>query len=176
MTRSPDWEPGRTGTAGTSAAMDAWIASHGRDTIEGITTTRIPDLADMLSQGSAAGESAERMAAAISVVLGFDQRTDVIAVTETERGKNGGMTDAYRLAGVMQKQWVTMHDGKVCGTCRANEAEGWIAFDALFQSGNLAPGAHPNCRCHLDWPARPCRREEVRPRGGHHRAGVLAGR
>ena len=110
----PDWEPSRTGTAATSAAMDAWLASHGRDTIEGITTTRISDLAAMLSQGSAAGESAEHMAAAISVVLGFDQRTDTIAVTETERGKNGGMTDAYRLAGVMQKSWQTMRDGKVC--------------------------------------------------------------
>jgi 8-oxo-dGTP pyrophosphatase MutT (NUDIX family) len=145
----PDWEPGRTGTAATSAAMDAWVASHGRDVIEGITTTRIPGLADMLSQGAAAGETAEHMAAAIAVVLGFDQRADTIAVTETERGKNGGMTDAYRLAGVMQKFWKTREDAKVCGTCRANEAEGWIAFDAPFTSGNLSPGAHPNCRCRL---------------------------
>ena len=130
--------------------MDAWIASHGRDTLEGITTTRIPDLANMLSQGSAAGETAEHMAAAIPVVVRFDQRADVIAVSEVERGKNGGMTDAYRLAGVMQKQWITMHDGKVCGTCRANEAQGWIAFGAPFQSGALSPLQHPNCRCHLN--------------------------
>jgi 8-oxo-dGTP pyrophosphatase MutT (NUDIX family) len=144
------WAPGNTGAAGKPAALDAWIASHGRDTIEGITTTRVSDLADALTKGAAAREDAETIAAAIPIVLGFDQRADVIAVTETERGKNGGMTGAYRLAGVMQKRWVTMHDGKVCGTCRANEAEGWVAFDAPFKSGNLAPGAHPNCRCHLE--------------------------
>ena len=163
------------GYGGNVAAMDAWIASHGRDTLEGITTTRIPDLANMLSQGSAAGETAEHMAAAIPVVLGFDQRADVIAVSEVERGKNGGMTDTYRLAGVMQKQWITMHDGKVCGTCRANEAQGWIAFGVPFQSGNLAPAEPiPNCRCHLNGRAGSRCRAEVRPRGGPERAGVLA--
>ncbi len=145
----PDWEPSDTGTAGTSAAMDAWIASHGRDTLEGIITTRIPELADMLSQGSAAGETAEHMAAAIPVVLGFDGRADLIAVSEVERGKNGGMTDAYRLAGVMQKFWKTREDARVCGICRANENEGWVAFDALFQSGNPSPPNHPRCRCRL---------------------------
>jgi 8-oxo-dGTP pyrophosphatase MutT (NUDIX family) len=146
----PGWEPGTTGTAGTSQAMDAWIASHGRDTLEGITTTRIPDLANMLSQGSAAGETAEHMAAAIPVVVRFDQRADLIAVSEVERGKNGGMTDAYKVAGVMQKRWITMNDGAVCRTCLTNQAQEWIPFNVLFQSGDPAPLAHPRCRCHLD--------------------------
>ena len=65
------------------------------------------------------------------IVLRFDQRAGLIAVTEAERGKNGGMTDAYRLAGVMQKFWQTRNDALVCGNCKANQAEGWIAFDAI---------------------------------------------
>ena len=146
----PDWEPSSTGTAGTSAAMDAWIASHGRDVIEGITTTRISDLADALTKAANAGEDAETIAASVPIVLGFDGRADLIAVTETERGKNGGMTDAYKLAGVMQKRWITMNDGAVCRTCLTNQAQGWIAFNVLFQSGDPAPLAHPRCRCHLD--------------------------
>ncbi len=144
------WEPGNTAAAGTSAALDAWIASHGRDVIEGITTTRISDLADALTKAANAGQDAETIAASVPIVLGFDQRADLIAVSETERGKGAGMTDAYRLAGVMQKQWITMHDGKVCGICRANEAQGWIAFNAPFQSGAMHPLQHPRCRCHLN--------------------------
>ena len=73
------WEPGETSSAGKPTALDAWVASHGRDVIEGITTTRIADLADALTRASQAGEDAETIAATVPIVLGFDQRADVIA-------------------------------------------------------------------------------------------------
>ena len=145
----PDWEPGTTGTAGTSAAMDAWIASHGRDTLEGITTTRIPDLANMLSQGPRRGRPRSNGRGDAGCARVRSAR-GLIAVSEVERGKNGGMTDAYRLAGVMQKHWITMQRWCRLPDVPGEQAQGWIAFNVLFQSGDPAPLAHPRCRCHLN--------------------------
>ncbi len=51
---------------------------------------------------------------------------------------------------VIFKRWSTAHDGKVCHTlCLENAAAGPIPLNEVFPSGDLAPLAHPRCRCSL---------------------------
>jgi hypothetical protein len=58
----------------------------------------------------------------------------------------------WKMLGIAYKGWQTRNDAKVCAKCRANQAAGFIPLDAPFPSGNVAPGAHPRCRCWLTTP------------------------
>lgn len=141
------WEPGSEGSATDVDGLQEWIASHGRDALEGIEDTLAEELAAYLDGRARAGADADAIAAGIADVLDADNRSDMITVTELHRAEQAAVQGVYRDAGVMLKQWLT--EPGACPVCLANEAEGPVAFGAPFQSGAMSPPQHPHCRCSL---------------------------
>jgi SPP1 gp7 family putative phage head morphogenesis protein len=76
-----------------------------------------------------------------------DERAMLIARTETIRASNQGALASYRAADVAQKEWTTAEDDRVSEDCEANGDQGPIGIDEAFDSGDMTPPAHPNCRC-----------------------------
>jgi len=78
-------------------------------------------------------------------------RAETIARTEIGNADIQGNMEAYQEAidsGIeVKKRWITGADE--CDDCAANADQGAIDFDELFQSGDDAPLAHPNCRCDI---------------------------
>lgn len=78
-------------------------------------------------------------------------RADLIAYYEKRSSTNDGKLEAADLLGPEYgKRWRTKKDGIVETICEANEAQGAIPLDQPFQSGDMAPLAHPECRCDLE--------------------------
>lgn len=83
-------------------------------------------------------------------------RTRAALIAQAEVGMaagNGQLASLEALArrGMdVSKKWSTSHDTRVClEHCMVNELAGPIPLHALFPSGDLAPLAHPRCRCAL---------------------------
>lgn len=73
-------------------------------------------------------------------------RAGMIAQTEVVTAYNAGRKATAEAAGFNEHQWET-ESGNPCEICLANEAQGWIPIGLAFQSGDMAPAAHPNCEC-----------------------------
>lgn len=86
-------------------------------------------------------------------------RATLIAVTEIGNAYVRGQVEAAQKlihAGIiLEKSWHTTGDDRVSEGCQANEAEGWIAFEQTFASGDQHPLRFPGCRCALMIRARP---------------------
>ena len=82
-------------------------------------------------------------------------RAALIAQAEVGMAQNMGTLASFKaleeITGLkMKKRWSTAHDEKVClELCAVNALAGAIPLDHLFPSGDLAPLAHPRCRCAL---------------------------
>lgn len=107
-------------------------------------------IADGLAENIGVREMIVRFAA-----KGFS-RVDAERLIETAvatANENQNLEAAIRLEGEgrlkVQKGWSTGKDEKVCGACRANEAQGWIGLSEPFQSGHMCAPAHIGCRCSL---------------------------
>lgn len=78
-------------------------------------------------------------------------RAELIARTELAQAYETAVSiqgQELQRAGIpMQKRWLAVSDGKVDELCSDNEVDGWIDFDASFNSGDTEPPAHPACRC-----------------------------
>lgn len=76
-------------------------------------------------------------------------RADTVALQTVSDGYHGGgkdtATEVADAGMVVEKSWETQDNP--CEICIANEAEGWIPYDAPHDSGDFEPGAHPNCAC-----------------------------
>lgn len=73
-----------------------------------------------------------------------------IARTETAFARNQGALIAAKQSGVvLGKKWELGEEA--CELCEANAAQGQVGLDGVFQSGDEAPPAHPNCRCSLGY-------------------------
>ena len=110
-------------------------------------TTRVM-LRGLVSNAIDNGWSTDMLAQAISDATAFsDARADMIARTETAIANVEGSMIAYRESGMVQeKEWSLAQDN-YCDICATNAAQGAIALDDTFDSGDDAPPAHPNCRC-----------------------------
>lgn len=79
------------------------------------------------------------------------ERAILIARTETMNAHGRGALEGYLMArdeGIsLKKAWSPAPDA--CVVCLDNEAQGPIELEEPFQSGDMAPTAHPNCRCVL---------------------------
>lgn len=74
-----------------------------------------------------------------------------IARTETHGARmQGGLFAAQESGVVESKTWV-LGEENACDVCLANAAQGPIALDADFASGDAAPGCHVNCMCTLSY-------------------------
>lgn len=76
------------------------------------------------------------------------QRADAAARYEAARAYNTGLLQSLWGAG-MTKEWVTTSDHPCEELCLPNEDQGAIPVEDVFQSGDYAPLAHPNCMCIL---------------------------
>lgn len=76
-------------------------------------------------------------------------RAKMIARTEVTRAQSEATLDAWKVTGVVETvKWVTSSLG-CCDECAENAEAGAIPVGDAFPSGDVAPGAHPNCRCVL---------------------------
>lgn len=80
-----------------------------------------------------------------------EERALLIASTEITSANSMGALASYEAAkeeGVtLKKSWLILEDA--CDICQENADQGPIDLDEEFPSGDMAPGAHPNCRCVL---------------------------
>jgi hypothetical protein len=144
------YEAGAQAAGSTAAAADleAFLATHGEHWADLISGTGGPTLVQAIKDAVTAGDPHSIMDR-IAQALQGDQRAERIAVTEVMRAWNAAYLLVIKAAGVSYKTWITMRDGKVCARCKSNEAQGPVPLDAPFVSGDMHPGAHPNCRCRL---------------------------
>ena len=123
------------------------LLADARITIKSIAQTRLNELAKVLAQGAADGDTPEQLANDIRGLLTIPSRAHMIALTEICRASSIAAHNVYRKVGIKAKRWLTMQDAKVCAICKANEAQGAIPIGQPFQSGDLYPPDHPNDRC-----------------------------
>ena len=140
--RAGEKEAGDRDKAALAAFLDTW----GRQVGEWVSDTSTAEIARLLHE--LAGLKRKRMIRELLRILEADVRSQRIAVSEITRAWNHAVLAIWRLLGVAEKGW-RIADESACETCKKNQAQGWIPVTALFQSGDLAPGAHPHCRCHL---------------------------
>lgn len=77
------------------------------------------------------------------------QRAELIATTEWNRAASQATLIGYTAQGVALKVWYTVGDERVCPTCDQNSADLEIPIGQPFFSGDMAPPAHPGCRCDI---------------------------
>lgn len=74
-------------------------------------------------------------------------RRETIARTEGSKAVSFARDVEATSRGAKYKGWSVENDERLCPVCSGNEADGIIAIDDRFSSGDLTPPAHPNCRC-----------------------------
>jgi hypothetical protein len=115
-------------------------------------TQRVRDeLHDLVNQALDEGWASGKLQDEIMSAFSFSaQRAQMIARTETAMARNqGGYLTAQLSDVVTGKQWSVAPDA--CEVCLGNAAQGVIALDDVFDSGDESPPAHPNCSCSLDY-------------------------
>jgi 8-oxo-dGTP pyrophosphatase MutT (NUDIX family) len=144
------WQPGDVDAARLVAGdgLQQMLDTYGIQTIKSIADTRMRQLADQLAAGFDSGSSADEIAENIRPILDNPSRDYMIASTELNRATSLAALGAYREANQEGKRWSTAHDERVCPVCMANQEQGIIPIGGLFDSGVVAPPAHPGpCRC-----------------------------
>jgi len=133
---------------GSQAALEAFLATHGANWADLISGTGIAALLAAITQALRAGDAAS-VTGRLWAILDAEQRSEMIAASEVSRAWNAAYFDALKAAGIACKIWVTSGLPGTCARCLANAAQGPVPLDQPFKSGDLAPLAHPRCRCHL---------------------------
>jgi 8-oxo-dGTP pyrophosphatase MutT (NUDIX family) len=129
--------------------FEAWAASHGRDALENIATSRRKPVAAAIQAAVASGRGADAVTGQLPSLLDIGNRADMIAVTEMGRAATDAAQRKFVSTGVTFKEWVTADDGRVCPECMLAQDEGPVPLDSLFSNGLMGPPAHPRCRCDL---------------------------
>lgn len=127
----------------------ALIGRNARETGELAETTR-DRIRAAITKGLEDNVGKDAIAAALEDDFAFSSdRADLIARTEIANangaGSHEGLDQAAAAGLQLEHSWICEDDA--CEICLANEAEGWIPHDQPFKSGDMNPGAHPNCRC-----------------------------
>lgn len=136
-----------TGAAADEAALEAWIASHGRDSLEGIEDTLAEELAAYLMRQAQAGVNPDSIAAGIPDILNADTRSDMISETEVQRANGEASRQAFAGTALAFKEWLNDPASNVCPKCLANAALGPIPFDAVYPDGSIWTPGHIRCAC-----------------------------
>jgi hypothetical protein len=133
-------------------AVSRWLRDNSLTRLTGdLSTTSINRLRDAVADAWDAGGSFEQIVKAIQDTFAdfSDTRAGMIAQTEINDAYNRGRIYTAVQAGFDEKAWDP--DGEACPICMENVDEGWIGIDDEFPSGDLAPTAHPNCDCSIDF-------------------------
>ena len=117
-----------------------------------LSATSIQRLRDAIAEAWDAGGSFDQIVEAIKETFAqfSDVRAGMIAQTEINDAYVFGRMELAREAGFEQKAWDP--DGTdACELCQGNIDDGWIGMNDAFSSGDMAPTAHPNCDCSVDF-------------------------
>jgi hypothetical protein len=120
----------------------------------------VPKFRAEVMQGIATGETYDWMSGRIKDIFGHADkyRSQVIAISETQRAIHQGLLEQYRESGVVEAtQWLT--SGAPCPICEAialENEQGVALFREYANDGKggtyssvAAPPAHPGCLCSL---------------------------
>lgn len=111
-----------------------------------ITTKARDDIRQSLSTSLTLGEDQEAAKKRLMNTIKNPKRAETIARTEAVNGYQKGLLTMGKGSGAVGKEWQSSNSDDVCGE---NANQGIIDIKETFASGDLAPAAHPNCRCGL---------------------------
>jgi SPP1 gp7 family putative phage head morphogenesis protein len=98
-----------------------------------------------LADSIAAGYSPAKAAKVINEKIGDPARALTIAITEQNRAMSAASLFMYKEAEIEQVEWNAVEP---CDICAPNDGE-VVTLGQPFESGDIQPPAHPNCRCAL---------------------------
>ncbi len=140
----------------------AYLAEHGAALVSGIDKTTKAELRTLLTRARMEGWSYNRTADAIKDKFeGFAglkpqqhirDRATLVAVTESGQAYSEAQLiqmQELNATAPIEKNWMTVRDGRVEQICLDNAAKGWIPVNRAFPSGHMRPLAHPACRCSM---------------------------
>lgn len=131
----------------------AYAQGHAATLVRQINDTTRGYLRTLLTQATAEGWSWTRTQDAIAKRFAdfSTERAGRVARFEMgdayEAGNETAVRDMQGAGLRMEKAWQTIGDERVRPSHQANQAEGWIAFDAAFSSGDVRSPTDPGCRC-----------------------------
>jgi len=131
---------------GSEQALENLIAA-GDQRLRWILQTRMLRLERVLLQALREGWDADRLAQAITDILGSLTSALLAAITETTWAQNWAAYAVYKAAGVEYKHWKSRRDGLTCKRCLHNDNLGPVPIDYLYPGGVLFPPIHPRERC-----------------------------
>jgi hypothetical protein len=139
-----------------------YLRVHGAELVAHIDETTREQVRTIIADGREQGWSYDKTARALldrfqefaegRPQLHIDSRAHGIAVTEIGNAYEAGASQVadrmQKLGLAVEKSWLTTQSGRVCSDiCEANEKQGWIPYNAAFQSGHMQPLGHPYCMC-----------------------------
>lgn len=131
----------------------AFIEEHGTELIADLGKTSRNELRNVLRKAIDDGWSYGRTSRRIREKFTdwSRERAHTVAITETSYAYEAGNRQAAEeiaAKGVeLEHSWSDAGDERVCDTCLANAADGWIPLGQSFSSGHHTPPAHPRDRC-----------------------------
>lgn len=148
----------------------AWAEGHAARQVTRINDTTRAELNRLLTEAVDNGWSWTRTAQAIKKQFAdfagpplfpsrkFRSRAEMVAAYEIGDAYEAGKFMAAETATAdfpMEKAWLSARDGRVRPLHQANDAQGWIALEATFESGDSRPPTDPGCRCSLQYRRKP---------------------
>ncbi len=124
----------------------AWAREHSATAVKQMGEETQRRLALTISNGIAQKRGIPALATDIRKTFAdmTQFRSELIAKTETADALSAASLDNMANMGVEGKEWITVGDAKVDTVdCLPNEAQGVIPVGQAFQSGHMAPTAHP---------------------------------
>lgn len=116
---------------------------------DGIDRTTQERITNAVAEVYEAGGDLEEARQVIAETFGsfLDSRMLTVSAFELNAAYNAGRLAEAKELGIDSKWWNP--DGPCCDVCQENADAGEIPVDDEFPSGDMAPGAHPNCDCVL---------------------------
>jgi SPP1 gp7 family putative phage head morphogenesis protein len=107
---------------------------------------------DVIADGLENNVGKDQIVADLRDATAFSEfRAELIASTEISMANAAGKKAAWDQikedGATLLKQWFASGEEGVCDECEGNEADGEIAYDDAFSSGDEMEPAHPACRC-----------------------------
>lgn len=109
--------------------------------LRGITQTTVDRIGSIIGFGLEAGSGPKEMARLIDGYLDDPKRSQMIALTESNRAQTTAQADTLSAVGFTQFDWIA-YDG-ACDNCLSKELA-----NPHNMSDGMPPG-HPNCRCSI---------------------------
>lgn len=114
------------------------------DPVFQIDETTRKKIAQSIKKSIQLGKNQKEAAQDLVKFVGDAKRAEMIAYTESVRAYATGRKEYASQSGAVAKRW---YDSNATDICADNTAQGWIAFDEDFLSGDEMEPAHIYCKC-----------------------------